>query len=361
MAFRIFRVPAACASVLFAAATLPALSLAAQTGETKSPAAPAAAPVKDARFGWEFPYSVTLTKPTGETRLVIHYQSVGDAPTAEQAMRLYSRLLNLYKERTGMETAFFHDADKADVWLAAQRPETAQDGGETRQNQLYIFGIHDTRRTKLEWVRTLVHEWGHLTLPAARGYTDPETDASGYLGERLYMKWLYDDLTLVGENGQPVHNVYRINDGTTPDDLKKYYTRQIAPLMARFNRPEAEGGGPNAPVLLQKDTRAMDGYIGAVCACDTAWGSPQTNRALFGILGTTAPDFFASARTVWTRQMQTGKPVWVHLPAWVPLEKGTYRLTYEGRVPSKTLTQTQTGWKYLDGVGNANLVRAGKP
>ena len=357
MRFLAFRVPVACAWVFLAA--LSAVSQSARAdgangaGDNTNNTAPApSVSVKDARFGWNFPYSVTLTKPDGKPRLIVHYQTQGDAPIAEQTARLFARVMRLHQQHFGMETAFFHDADYADVWLAAQRPETANDGGETRQNQLYVFGIHDTRRTKLEWVRTLVHEWGHLTLPAARGYQEPENDASGYLGERLYMKWLHDE-------AQTVEGAANANDGTNPADLEKYYTRQIAPLMARFNRPEADGGGPNAPVLLQKNTRAMDGYIGAVCALDTAWGSPATGRTVFGILGTNAPDFFASARMVWLREAQKG-PVSLQLPAWVPVNKGAYRLTTENG-KTRTLTQTQIGWKYLDGVGSASLTRIGKP
>ena len=42
----------------------------------------------------------------------------------------------------------------------------------------------DSIRDSIEWVRTVVHEWGHLTLPAARGFTAPENDAAGYLVPR---------------------------------------------------------------------------------------------------------------------------------------------------------------------------------
>ena len=349
MVFRVFL-------VFFAAASVFAVALG-----SFSPAR-ADAPVQDARFGWEFPFSVVLPKPSGEARVTVHYQTVGDAPIAEQAARLFTRLMRLHKAHFGLDTAFYHDAENADVWLAGQRPVAANDGGETRQNQMYLFGIHDRRRTPLEWTRTLVHEWGHLTLPAARGYTDPETDASGYLGERLYLKWLRDDTpplpaAAAGETTPPASDA---NDGTTRAGLDLYYARQIAPLMARWNHSAQAGGGPTAPVLRDRNTRAMDTYIGAVCACDLAWGSEKTGRAVFGIAGTTAADFMESARKTWAEAFQTDTPTPVRLPAWVPLPKGTYHLTTDNGA-AKNFTQTAPGWKWLDGTGTVMLNRVVKP
>ena len=318
-------------------------------GVPTAPLDPAPLAVRDARFGWDFAYAVVIPKPSGEPRVTIHYQTTGDGPLAEQTARLVTRVMDLHKRHFGLETRFFQDADSADVWLAVQRPVTQNDGGETRQNQMYIFAVHDARRSQLEWTRTIVHEWGHLTLPAARGFTDPENDASGYLGERLYLKWLHDDAQAsASSNG----------DGTTPADLKRYYDRQVAPLMARFNRP-APDGGPSAMVLLEKNTDAMDGYIGAVCASDAAWGSQTTGRAVFGILGTKPQDFFLSCRAVWLTALERKDGVPLKLPAWVPLPKGAYRFT-TGAGEQKTISVPQPMWRWFPGTGAATLSRLGK-
>ncbi|MES2461819.1 MAG: hypothetical protein V4671_14640 [Armatimonadota bacterium] len=247
-------------------------------------------PLREARYNWRFSRAIYVYAPVRKTtghqkpppglRLVtiIHHEPA-DLRMAQQTGRLIARLLRLHYEHFGRDATFPRDADIADVWLAPDTPPNGSDfGGETRDNQVYFFAT-GAPRSPIEWTRTIVHEWGHLTMNAARGFREPENDAGGFLGERLYLKWLRADKNL------PV----KTNDGVVPEGLDLYYERQISPLIARFSK-----SGPAVKVLSAMDQAAMDLYIGGVLASDTMHGSLVTGHALRSIEGIRPQDFFVA-------------------------------------------------------------------
>jgi len=310
------------------------------------------APVSDPRFGWRFSRAVVLygvrhdKRPGLARRVVVHFEP-DERDKAIRAARLYARLLRLHQERTGREAIFRRDAPSADVWLCEDKPErTPNFGGETRDKDVYIYAV-GSERTTVEWTRTLVHEWGHLTLSAARGFSDPETDAAGYLGERLYLKWLREDEAAQAATGADDE------DGVTTTDLDIYYKRQIAPLIARFHE-----AGPQSPVFAQTGQAAMDLYIGAVLASDDAFGPQRTGDALYTVQGVRPRDFFDAMERVLARAPTFS----VRLPAWVPLSRARYSVASAGgggtvafadRSPlavgatgTASLRVVQPGWKW---------------
>jgi len=301
-------------------------------------------PAVDRRYGWHFSRAAYLYAPGRASvsgvpaaslslSIVLHHEPQ-DLDRARLTIRLLARLLRLHRERFGRDTTFPRDADTVDVWLATETPPQAREaGGECRDNQVYLFAT-GAQRTPIEWVRTITHEWGHLTLPAAEGYSAPEADASGYLGERLYIRWLREDRA---------H--FSFQDGVTTDGVNLYWERQIAPLMDRFAI-----SGPTAPLLGGKDADAMDLYIGGVLSADAAFGSEIMGRALRTIEGVRPQDFFVALRHV--VDTETWAPLPVRLPAWVPLEKGRY--VVNGSVPLRVGAST---WRYLTSPSQATLKR----
>ncbi len=276
-------------------------------------------PATDSRYGWHFSRAVYIYAPPrpGEARglfrrVVVHHEPEARA-NALNVARLIARLQRLHRQHLRRDTQFYRDADIAHVWLAPEKPGNGTAGGETHDNQMYIFATGTFKRTALEWTRTVVHEWGHVTLPAARGYTEPENDAAGYLGERLYLKWLYEEAS---RKGAPA------NDGTALDDLTLYYRRQIAPLMARFRTPES---GPYAKTLSGNFTENMDYYIGMALAFDNTFGSALLGRAIFSIDGNKPQDLRAAMEST----LADIPSFTVSLPGWVPLARGRYSLTTE--------------------------------
>lgn len=326
-------------------------------------------PVIETRYRGTFSRAVwvygTRAGQAGMTRLVTVHHEPGQTAQARRAARLCARLLRLHFDRFQRDAAFPRGSVHADVWLVPDAPPSAPGiGGETRADQVYVFATASAPRTALEWVRTLAHEWGHLTLPAARGFTDPESDASGYLGERLYLKWLREDALR-----RPALSA---DDGTETGDLALYYRRQILPLMERFAK-----AGPNAKTMNGTDGAAMDLYIGGVLASDEAFGAALLGRALFTILDVRPRDFFAALEK--TVAAAAPRALVVRLPAWVPMEQTQYTITPgpdsgsgslvladrpplavggggKGREPA-TLQVRIPGWKWMRAASADDLLR----
>ncbi|MBC7807752.1 MAG: hypothetical protein H7145_16590 [Akkermansiaceae bacterium] len=246
-------------------------------------------------------------------RVVVHFES-DDRDSAVRSARLIARLMRLHRDHFGRETTFRRSADVAHVWFVPTPPNAAHAGGETRDANVYVFAASRIM-TSIELVRTVAHEWGHLTLPAARGYAEPENDAAGYLGERLYIKWLLEDRL----------TSYPDNNDAFAKGLSLYNDRQVTPLMQRWQE-----GGAASKILTGDATDAMDYYIGAVLDCDRAFGSKVVGEALFTITNTGAGDFLTALSATVSRQLETGLSV--GLPAWIPMKAGKYEANNGGGV-----------------------------
>lgn len=239
-------------------------------------------------------------------RVIVHF-APDDRNAALYSARLIARLMRLHRERFGKETTFQRAANEAHVWFVPPPPNAAHVGGETRDANVYVFAA-STIKTPIELVRTIAHEWGHETLPGARGYAEPENDAAGYLGERLYIQWLFDDhLT-----------TYPDDNDILKGSLGVYRERQNLPLMKRWQE-----GGPASRVLVGDRTEAMDYYIGAVLDSDRAFGSRVVGDALYGITDTGPLDFLTALSGVLSTQLRKGLSI--RLPAWIRLQAGTYQ------------------------------------
>ena len=115
--------------------------------------------------------------------------------------------------------------------------------------------------------------------PAARGFTEPETDAGGLLGERLHVGWLLADKTPAPD------------DGAKSADLALYVRRQCVPLVERFLTE-----GPASKTFARLDGKAMDLYVGAALATEKALGPKLLGAALYSIDGIAPKDFFDALR-----------------------------------------------------------------
>ncbi len=281
-------------------------------------------PVPDPRFsGKTYRRSLGLWEPgraqsDGPAHVVsLHYEDDADAALARRTARLCARLLRLHLARFGERAPFPRGAPQAHVFLRRDTPPGSENaGGQTWGENVWLFSTGRPERTNIEWTRTVAHEWGHLTLYAARGYRAPENDAAGFLGERLYLKWLREEGT-----APLLANDENDGDGVDQAGLDIYHERQIEPLIARFR-----AGGPNAPALLRsdRDAPAMDLYVGAALACDDAFGSRLLGEALAGVESDDGPRPFLES----LRRTTVARPVLVvRLPAWVPLVRAAYRVS----------------------------------
>jgi len=198
------------------------------------------------------------------------------------------------------------------VWLTERvesglSPDT---GGEQFQNQIYLYNIHN-QRSEVEWAREIAHEYGHYSLPAVSGFTAPEEWANGVLGERLYLKWIREDLRSGKLKPEEVPIV-------SPAQLDDYFIRSIWPHIRRIMRE-----GVDAQILARPKADGMDYYTGLVMYLDTVYGTSALVDAIVDTrsapnkVSPKAVDFLAAIRT----SLRDEKELALNLPALGDAEK----------------------------------------
>lgn len=179
-------------------------------------------------------------------------------------------LLMLYGERHE-RIRDDHPVDRptVNVWLTERvEPGLSPDtGGEEFENQIYLYDIHHPR-APIEWAREIAHEYGHYALPGISGFKSPEEWANGVLGERLFLKWIRDDVKIGRTKADELVFV-------TPDILDDYYSRVIWPLIRRVMRD-----GPDPQMITRTNSEGMDYYTGIALYVDALFGSKALVNAM---------------------------------------------------------------------------------
>jgi len=179
-------------------------------------------------------------------------QQENRARLARYSAQLLLRLSSLLHAYTGLSPLFAPDG-VVNVWLA----EKGDAGGEAYNENIYLQEV-GVPRAPGEWVRELAHEYGHQTFPVVGGYVKPEWGANGYLGERLYQRWLLLNLDLAGETHPWMRS---LNAGDIKDNRIARNIRQFAAL------------GPEAPAMTATDANAMDAFIGMALYLEETQGA----------------------------------------------------------------------------------------
>jgi len=136
--------------------------------------------------------------------------------------------------------------------LITRDPETPNiDGQPGLVNTVHIYDLPSFTNA-LERAREVAHEYGHATLPRIFGYSAPESFANGDVGERLYLKWLREDMEK-GTIG------WLDTTGAKKEEIDAYLARRVTPLVQRI----AENG-PNLTILNGTDQNAFMEYVALV-------------------------------------------------------------------------------------------------
>lgn len=239
--------------------------------------------VREARTGQLFASLCTVNSlEDGAKRLhfTIHVPDAPLLPFGERAGRFLGFVWASAERRWGRLCARLWEAP-LDVWLTRQGPA----GGEQVARNLYIYNLASDR-TGIEWARELAHEYGHYLLPAASGYSDPENWPNGVLGERLFLKWLLEDVDAGNLDPKDLPFVSR-------NDLADYCAKQVDPLIDRFRLR-----GPEEDVLARSDRRGFDAFTGLMLGLQDLYG-PRVLMDLLDFLprkpgGLRATDFLAA-------------------------------------------------------------------
>lgn len=230
-------------------------------------------PNTDPKFNVTYPGKLQVMCSTDEeTRgperaFVIHYIKPEEEPFARQVGAMMARLYWL-----GID---YLDAAPApgryiNVWLARH----GEPGAEEFQRNIYLFAVGQNR-SAAEWIRELAHEYSHIILPPVGEFSAPEKWANGYLGERLFMKWLLLDNGVADAWSEPV-------DGAA------YVAKEVTPLRQRY-----QNAGPGSPLGEKMDAEGMDHWIGQVLSIEASHG-PTVVRELFKKYATRRPQSLTS-------------------------------------------------------------------
>jgi len=228
-----------------------------------------ATPARDPQQDILFPKIAYLYVPSaqisaGGLRLFcrVHFVTPDDAALASRMARLLALAHDTLVRRTGQ--ADWGGDTPFDVWLM----RSGKAGGEQWQRNLYFYDL-DAPRSSIEWIREIVHEYSHLALPAIGGYKDPEYWASGYLGERLIVRWLQRRA-----NG-PALVTQMWGDFSGAQNFDRLL---IAPALALYQKI-----GPSPRWLARTDADGMRYLIGQALTLDDRDGA-QALAAAFALL-----------------------------------------------------------------------------
>lgn len=117
-------------------------------------------------------------------------------------------------------------------------------------NTIYIYDMPSFAKDRAEMVREIAHEYGHATLPPIGPFGKPEDWANGDLGERLYVRWLFEDL---------VNRKLTRGDmlGATADGLERLLKTDSDPLIRQVAL-----NGPDLDALARKGNVSFNAYLG---------------------------------------------------------------------------------------------------
>jgi hypothetical protein len=229
-------------------------------------------------------------------------------PTGTQVARTLGLLWAVADARFGVLNARLKNGCP-DVWLCRD----GEAGGEQTREHLFIYDALSSR-SSVEWLRTVAHEYGHYLLPGPAGYTAPEAWANGLLGERMFIKWLNEDLAS-GRLGD--HGIGWI----AAEGVRDYCDRQVAPLVERVLR-----NGPDRALIAGTGKASMDEALGLLLYADSVQGSTVLPRMLewlpsraarmpTGVALLEAYERLMADQSHVVYRVPAGAPAWLYVPA----------------------------------------------
>ncbi len=217
----------------------------------------------DPAIAWEFPWVISgfVTDPAvpGQQNLrfrVYSQERKAKDDRAPMVARMLLRLWELNQKRLQLDHAMDYNRKILDVYLCwggkaggEQLFDLDSQGERPRKvNTIYFYDLNSFT-DPVEMAREVAHEYGHATLPAVGGFKDPEDWANGYLGEKIYLTYMRDEI----RKGRLAAGDTM---GATADQLDQWLKTNVDPLVH-----QAALDGPRAD-LLKAPEPTMDRYLG---------------------------------------------------------------------------------------------------
>lgn len=236
---------------------------------------------------------------------------------AHLVMRMTLRLLELNQKRMKLQQpiAYGDPPGMIDIYLCWGGEAGGEhlfdgerrEGRLVRVNTIYIYDLNSFTQS-IEMAREVAHEYGHATLPAIGGFETPEDWANGYLGEKLYLRWMRD-LMAEGQM-EPADSM-----GTTLEELGQWVRANVEPLEDKIAL-----NGVNVDLMSRKGPAAMNEYLGLCLYIDSIAGPMVLGRAMRLTGSNSAKDFPAAVVDAFSEydvlelnlpNRFKGKPVWL--------------------------------------------------
>jgi len=192
------------------------------------------------------------------------------------------------------------DTDTASIWITEEKSRVPDVVGETRTTNVTYFDV-TSQKDQSEFARVIAHEWGHLAIPGARGFSSPEPDSAGHLGEALGLKWLSSAVT------------------KGPVNLVMPSAGYVEASTNRFQKALV-GAPPGTLAFSKRNSQGMFAYVGAVLHVADTYGEAFLGR-VFQAVDADSQDAFLTA---WAFVLTEDGFIRFTGRGWVPLEAGVY-------------------------------------
>ncbi len=188
-------------------------------------------PSTDPRHGERFhhiTFVYALDRTDHMARQWVHWHAQAELPSfLADSPAVFALALKLLSERLGTSVSL-----PVRAWLFSRGDGSAL----SLQEHTFFYGLLPSDRWG--WWRKVAHEAGHYTVPSFGEFEGlHEPYAGGFLGERLFALWLWEDGSFLADLRQPLS-----------DYLRKTICAEIVRAQQWLLRPEGEV--PPMPVFL---------------------------------------------------------------------------------------------------------------
>ncbi len=210
-------------------------------------------------------------------------------------------------------------------------------------NTIYIYDL-PSFTDPVEMAREVAHEYGHASLPAIGGFNTPEDWGNGYLGERLFLTYLRDELAKDELKPQDAM-------GATAPELDKWVQKNVDPLVVA-----SASSAPDLNVLGGTGPKAMNAYMGLMLYCSQLLPPTVFQRSLrltgsqsakdipdAVVMAVEEPDTF----TMKVPKILAGKAIWI------PVSKA--------RIEGASVISSKRGWALVKPTGSTITLKNQPP
>jgi hypothetical protein len=279
--------------------------------------------VGDVDAPFEFPFQVAgygRINPEKDTTFKLRFQVFSqDRKTQEGvsplAVRMLLQIWDLNVRKLKIDHSSQYNSQVVDFYLCwggtpggEQRFDVEKKTG-TTVNTIYIYDL-PSFKDPVEMAREVAHEYGHATLSPIGGFKTPEDWGNGQLGEKLYLRWLRDELA--AKRIAPI-DVMNADLGKLTAWVKKNVDPLVQVVAEKGPRPSLlEGTGQNA----------MDACNGLILYMEELLPTNVFTQSLKNLGGSIrATDYLPALKDALSSRQATALSIpnkWKNLAIWVP-------------------------------------------